>query len=157
MRSHELCRICRQFTLMFRADMTTLFITLIRQLAKITLLDFSQGCIHLLHILIWAIFNRMLSCRKRKKSKGICNKSLENITIFGSIALLLLLFGLFLYCFYFVYTNGFLPNKTLFKWDKTPVQTMTKSLHLEKSILGRFFLTKYFCHLCVQLVKGALL
>ena len=100
---------------------------------------------------------KMLSCRKRKKSKDICNTSLQNITIVGSTTLLLLLFGLFLYCFYFVYTTGFLPNKAFFKFDKTPVQTMTKSLQLEKSILGRFFLTKYLCHLCVQLVHGSFL
>ena len=109
---------------------------------------------------IWAIFylsRKMLSCRKRKQPKGICNTSLQNITIVVSTTLLLLLFGLFLYCFYFVYTNGFLPNKPFFKFTKTPVQTMTKSLQLEKSILGKFFLTKYFCHLCVQLVQGAFL
>ena len=100
---------------------------------------------------------KMLGCRKRKQQKGICNTSLQNITIVGSTTLLLLLFGLFLYCFYFVYTTGFLPNKPYFKFDKTPVQTMTKSLHLEKSILGRFFLTKYLCHLCIQLVHGAFL
>ena len=100
---------------------------------------------------------KMLSCRKKKQPKGICNTSFENIAIVGSTSLLLLLFGLFLYCFYFVYTNGFLPNKAFFKFDKTPVQTMTKSLQLEKSILGRFFLTKYLCHLCVQLVQGAFL
>ena len=99
----------------------------------------------------------MLGCRRRKQRKGLCDKSIESLALTTASTLLLLLVLTFALCYHTVYTRAYLANTPYLRYDTDPVQTMTASLQLEQSWLGRFFLTKQFCLLSAQLIKGAYL
>ena len=95
-----------------------------------------------------------MKCMKRRQPKGV---SCQDTAMVLSGFLILALLSLFSYCFYFVYTEGYLANINYLQYDQTPVKTITKSLNLNKTFLGRFQLTRYLCLACVQLIKGTFL
>ena len=95
-----------------------------------------------------------MKCMKRRQPKGV---SFQDTAIFLSCFLIFGLLSLFSYCFYFVYTEGYLANIKYLQYDQNPATTITKSLNLNKTFLGRFHLTKYLCLACVQLICGTFL
>ena len=95
-----------------------------------------------------------MKCMKRRQPKGV---SFQDTAIVLSCFLILAFLSLFSYCFYFVYTEGYLANIKYLQYDQNPATTITKSLNLNKTFLGRFHLTKYLCLACVQLICGTFL
>ena len=99
-----------------------------------------------------------MRCMRRREKKGLCGKmSLQEAFMFLSILIIFFLLTIFSYCFYFVYTVGYIPNVKYLHHQQDPVRAMTDSLDLNKSILGRFFLTRYLCLASVQLISGSFL
>ena len=95
-----------------------------------------------------------MKCMKRRQPKGV---SFQDTAVVLSCFLLLAFLSLFSYCFYFVYTEGYLANLKYLQYDRHPATTITKSLNLTNTFLGRFQLTKYLCLACVQLISGTFL
>merc|ERR1712062_709880 len=79
-----------------------------------------------------------MKCMRRRQPKGV---NFQDTAIVLSCFLILAFLSLFSYCFYFVYTEA----------------TITKSLNLNKTFLGRFHLTRYLSLACVQLISGTFL
>lgn len=91
---------------------------------------------------------------RRRQPKGV---NFQDTAIVLSCFLILAFLSLFSYCFYFVYTEGYLANIKYLQYDQNPAATITKSLNLNKTFLGRFHLTRYLSLACVQLISGTFL
>ena len=93
---------------------------------------------------------------KKKETSKLSVMAVPKIAFVSVATLVSIIMAFTVFCFFYVDFFGCAHQLELLAEDDNPVETITETIELEDSMMGKFGLSKILCTACAHVIVGGL-